>query len=202
MIRRNIFTAAIAAQDERLRTIPHYDFVCRTVARFKRKLPAHIEFDDLFQVASIALLRAVRDFDGRGTFEGFAALRMQRAMIDEVVMKAPIAGGARARRRRGAGFDVQIVDVHDEEHDVAPGKKRRVLDLLTTHDGRPDVILRQRLAAAFRALPTRERYILVRSYIHEERFEDIAPALNVNPSRVSQLHLQAIKRLRRSLEVA
>lgn len=59
-----------------------------------------------------------------------------------------------------------------------------------------DQRLRQALVAAIENLPEREQYVMSMYYEHEMNLKEIAAVLEVTESRVSQLHSQAIARLR------
>jgi RNA polymerase sigma factor for flagellar operon FliA len=59
--------------------------------------------------------------------------------------------------------------------------------------------LRQRVMDAIDALPEREKMVLTLYYQEELNLKEIGAVLNVGESRVSQLHSQAIKRLRAKL---
>jgi RNA polymerase sigma factor (sigma-70 family) len=59
--------------------------------------------------------------------------------------------------------------------------------------------LRQRVMEAIEALPEREQLVLTLYYQEELNLKEIGAVLEVGESRVSQLHSQAIKRLRTKL---
>ena len=59
--------------------------------------------------------------------------------------------------------------------------------------------LRQRMKAAMRAIPARERRIITMYYFEEATMKQIGDAIGVNESRVSQLHARAIARLRKAV---
>jgi len=59
--------------------------------------------------------------------------------------------------------------------------------------------LRERMRAAMRALPSRERRIITMYYFEEATMKQIGDAIGVNESRVSQLHARAIGRLRKAI---
>jgi RNA polymerase sigma factor for flagellar operon FliA len=48
-------------------------------------------------------------------------------------------------------------------------------------------------------LPERERLVVALYYVEHLTMKDIAAVLSVSETRVSQLHAQAVKRLRRAL---
>ncbi|MDD3019043.1 MAG: RNA polymerase sigma factor FliA [Comamonas sp.] len=56
--------------------------------------------------------------------------------------------------------------------------------------------LRQALVDAIENLPEREKYVMAMYYEHDMNLKEIAAVLEVTESRVSQLHSQAIARLR------
>jgi RNA polymerase sigma factor for flagellar operon FliA len=55
------------------------------------------------------------------------------------------------------------------------------------------------LARSVQALPERERLVVSLYYVEHLTMKDIANVLSVSETRVSQLHAQAVKRLRRAL---
>ncbi len=55
------------------------------------------------------------------------------------------------------------------------------------------------LARSVQGLPERERLVVSLYYVEHLTMKDIASVLSVSETRVSQLHAQAVKRLRRSL---
>ena len=55
------------------------------------------------------------------------------------------------------------------------------------------------LARAVQGLPERERLVVSLYYVEHLTMKDIAAVLDVSETRVSQLHAQAVKRLRRSM---
>ncbi|CDG89412.1 RNA polymerase sigma factor FliA [Xenorhabdus bovienii] len=77
--------------------------------------------------------------------------------------------------------------VIEEEHETNP------LQQLLEGD------LRQRVIDVIESLPEREKMVLTLYYQEELNLKEIGAVLNVGESRVSQLHSQAIKRLRARL---
>lgn len=93
----------------------------------------------------------------------------------------------------------QLVYLEDFHHD---DEDEGFLDRHVADEGAdPMAVLRdQRLRAslveAIKALPEREQYIMGMYYEHDMNLKEIAAVLGVTESRVSQLHSQAIARLR------
>jgi RNA polymerase sigma factor FliA len=84
------------------------------VARLKRRVPAHIDAQDLRSVGLLGLVNAARRFvpaPGR-TFPAFATVRIQGAMLDELRRLDPCSRQARARakllRDTGASLAQQL----------------------------------------------------------------------------------------------
>ncbi|HHI6043998.1 TPA: RNA polymerase sigma factor FliA [Escherichia coli] len=71
------------------------------------------------------------------------------------------------------------------------------IELVT--DDHLDSNLRQRVMEAIETLPEREKLVLTLYYQEELNLKEIGAVLEVGESRVSQLHSQAIKRLRTKL---
>ncbi|HEY5349358.1 MAG TPA: sigma-70 family RNA polymerase sigma factor [Candidatus Lustribacter sp.] len=61
---------------------------------------------------------------------------------------------------------------------------------------------RRRIRAAIEALPQRQRAIVVAHYFGEHPLRSLSDDLHVSPQRVSQLHVAAIQRMRRTLAPA
>lgn len=57
----------------------------------------------------------------------------------------------------------------------------------------------EELQAAVQQLPERERLVVALYYVEHLTMKDIASVLSVSETRVSQLHAQAVKRLRRAM---
>jgi RNA polymerase sigma factor for flagellar operon FliA len=59
--------------------------------------------------------------------------------------------------------------------------------------------LMDELSEAVEQLPERERFVVALYYVEQLTMKDIARILNVSETRVSQLHAQAVKRLRKNM---
>lgn len=59
--------------------------------------------------------------------------------------------------------------------------------------------LMDELSDAVEQLPERERFVVALYYVEQLTMKDIARILNVSETRVSQLHAQAVKRLRKNM---
>lgn len=73
---------------------------------------------------------------------------------------------------------------------------------LSPHQSYVQTELRERMRAAMRAIPSRERKIITMYYFEEATMKQIGDAIGVNESRVSQLHARAIGRLKKAVGVS
>jgi RNA polymerase sigma factor for flagellar operon FliA len=76
--------------------------------------------------------------------------------------------------------------------------------LVPSEPTQPDLVYaegekRDRVRAAIRSLPSRERKVIGMYYYAEATMKEIGAEIGVNESRVSQLHARAISRLRKAL---
>lgn len=63
----------------------HLPLVEEALRRLGRRLPSHVDRDDLAGAGRVALVQAARQFDPeRGTFAAFASRRLAGAMLDEL----------------------------------------------------------------------------------------------------------------------
>jgi RNA polymerase sigma factor for flagellar operon FliA len=89
------------------------------------------------------------------------------------------------RNDDGDSFPAAEMPTADEDIDFTRGFEERELY--------------EDLARAVQGLPERERLVVALYYVEHLTMKDIANVLNVSETRVSQLHAQAVKRLRRTL---
>ena len=64
--------------------LSHYPVVRMIAARLVRRLPSHVDSDELINIGTVGLIEAIDRFDpGRGVpFKSFAELRIKGAMVD------------------------------------------------------------------------------------------------------------------------
>ncbi len=157
-----------------------------------RRLPPHIELDELIALGNLGLVEARRRFDAsRGVpFAAFAALRIRGAMLDGLRAEDLISRDERSRVRR------------DEQ--ATPSAVRVELDADLDHsDGvlpADELLERRQLLAALKAalpkLPARDREVVERHFLDEQPLRVIAERLGVTESRVCQIAGAAVARLR------
>ena len=207
----------------------HLPLVKRIANHLAVKLPSHIEIDDLIQVGLIGLLKAKEDYqaDSGATFSTYATIRIRGAMMDELrardwlprsVQKnlgkvAKAVQGAEQRLGRAPTdsevaieLGISLGDYHELLGDVSLARLTPVEDVETVAgDLEPDREVIESLRAtalsdAIKELPEKEQLMMSLYYVDNLNLKEIGLVLEVSESRVSQIHGQAIARLKSRLK--
>ena len=206
----------------------HLPLVKRIASQLAVKLPSHIEIDDLIQVGLIGLLKAVDDYqvDSGAVFSTYATIRIRGAMLDELRgrdwlprsvqrdLGRVAAAIDRVEQRVGRpALEKEIaaelgmpVDEYQslagelacarvtqlDEAELPPGIEE-------PEDQFVEVTKREALIAAMGTLPEKESLMLSLYYNDGLNLKEIGLVLGVSESRVSQIHGQAVARLKAKL---
>jgi RNA polymerase sigma factor for flagellar operon FliA len=189
---------------------------------YGRRFHDEIEFGDYLQLASLGLIEAMDRFDpARGVqFRTFAARRMHGAILSGIERltekQQQIAARQRLRAERlqdlkpagGAapqGAEQLLCYVSEVGIGLALCwmlEGTAMVDLPDANGSAPfyqSVALRQlrdRLLGAVEALPPQERTVVRSHYLQDMQFDEIAAMLQLTKGRISQIHKQALLRLR------
>jgi RNA polymerase sigma factor (sigma-70 family) len=145
--------------------------VKREAARVMRKLPASIDVQDVQQAARDGAWEALKKFDGRGKLEPFALQHIRWAITDW------------QRKTHPAGRDGPSLVFEGEE----------ALDDLASDDNQAaSVEQKDHLISRLRGMPASKRGTVVQ-VASGVPMNEVAKALNVSPSRVSQLVREAVE---------
>jgi len=200
-------------------------YVKRIVQRIAAHLPSTVELDDLMNVGVIGLIQAVDRYDPRrdNKFMTYAAFRIKGAILSELRSRQACQ---RLEQRLGRqpedleiagemGIDLEelhrtrqmagISFISFEELGVASrDEKEKLTQFLVQHE--EDALSRTRLkelkealARAIEQLPEKERLVITLYHLEELTMKETGKVLNITESRVSQIHSQAILRLRNRL---
>ena len=90
-------------------------------------------------------------------------------------------------KKGSSDSDIEIIDTIEDSHNLAPHERMEEKDV------------KKELEGALRRLPERERTIMVLYYQENMTLKEIGDAINISESRVSQLHAQAIMKLKNLL---
>lgn len=193
--------ARCGAGDEAARQglIERYLPLCRRIARATRVLPTPARgLEDLEAAAVVGLIQAVDRFDpSRGIpFEGYAALRVRGAILDEVRRLDDLTRDARRLAREDEQGGAVSLECLQERGELGDPTEIAEVDARAARDG-----LRDDVERALAAIPARERAILASYYGEGLTLATIGRRLGVSEARVSQLHTRAIAQLRSILGV-
>ena len=197
----------------------------RVVAKvyYAKRFHDEIEFGDYLQYASVGMLEALERYDpGRGVqFRTFAARRMHGAILNGLERltekQQQIAARQRLRTER-------LQDLKSLAADGAPQGPQQLLRFVSEVgiglalcwmlDGTSLVEgaeastsmpfyqsvalrqLREKLLRAIDILPAPERTVVRSHYLQEMQFDAIAVMMSLSKGRISQIHKQALLRLR------
>ena len=206
----------------------HLPLVKRLASQLAVKLPSHIEIEDLIQVGLIGLLKAVDDYqsDSGAVFSTYATIRIRGAMLDELRgrdwlprsvqrdLGRVAAAIEKVEQRLGRpASEKEIADELDmnlEDYRVLAGELAcaRISQLdeaeLPPGDDEPEEQVaeetrRAALADAITTLPEKEGLMLSLYYSEGLNLKEIGLVMGVSESRVSQIHGQAVARLKSKL---
>ena len=206
----------------------HLPLVKRIANHLAVKLPSHIEIEDLIQVGLIGLLKAKEDYqaDSGATFSTYATIRIRGAMMDELrardwlprsVQKnlGRVAAALQTAEQRlgraptdseaASELNLSIQEYHDLLADVSLARLTPDDDVeAVVGDMEPDrevteALRANALANAIKELPEKEQLMMSMYYVDNLNLKEIGLVLDVSESRVSQIHGQAMARLKNKL---
>ena len=183
---------------------------------FRQRSDNAVSFSDYLQYARLGLVEAIDGFDPQreASFETYSSYRIRGAMLNGLARESEISAQRTFWRTR----QEEKVDVlgppapGDSDLDDLAGLMAGLYSLYAPDGNHEDMIdetphanpyaaaeLAQ-LREAVDRLPGRERTLIRRHYFDHCEFRLIAQELTVSPGRVSQLHAQALVRIRGFLE--
>jgi RNA polymerase sigma factor for flagellar operon FliA len=178
--------------------IENMPLVKTVVARIWRNLPSHADFDDLLQAGSLGLLDAVRKFHPakKVPFECYAKFRVRGAVLDSL-RDLDELGHTDRKKVKLQTIRIAGASTSDRENEDW------VLDPAATTDSPEqlysNVVTHKLLADTVSGLPPRYQQIISLYYDGGMTMKEIANALGVNESRISQMHKSALSKMASSL---
>lgn len=206
--------------------LPLVKIVC---SRLAMQLPQHVDKDDLLSSGFFGLLDAIDRFDPdrKIKFETYAGVRIRGAMIDDLRAKDWLPVSMRQRIRKyeqtvsrlenelgRTPTDAQLAQALDISPDelktlatqsnlatIIPLEEYLKTDLTADPVGSTEFFeLKETLASAIDRLPPKERTVVSLYYYEELTLKEISLILHLTEARISQLHKQAVLRLRDYLQ--
>lgn len=197
------------------------DFARRQAARlYRRRVRDGIEFDEYEQFAVVGLLEAIERYipDGRAKFTTFASPRICGAILNGLEHLSEQRERAAAFRQHGSERLTSLMPrdltmrpeaLLEELGAIAVGLAFGfILDAAGEHVGLQGALttdayaelemrqLKRQVSMLVERLPDRERTIIHQHYRLGRAFEEIAGELKLTKGRISQIHKQAVQRLR------
>jgi RNA polymerase sigma factor for flagellar operon FliA len=161
-----------------------------------------VPFEDFLQYARIGLVEAIDDYDpGReASFETYSSYRIRGAMLNGLGRESEVAAQRnfwRARSQDRTELLPAVQDSEDVEYEGDDLADEAVQ--ANPHAAVEQVELLTLIGVLLEKLPERERELIRRHYFEQCEFRVIAHELALSPGRVSQLHAQALLRIRQLL---
>lgn len=174
------------------------DLVWYVVNRIRTRLPVSVSDEELYSAGLVGLLVATRSYDpSRGAeFKTYAYHRIRGAILDELRRMDFLPRSQRERARREGCEAPAFVAIPTDED----GQENLATDPIEA------ALENQELMGALREqimqLPEKMRVVMTLYYSEGMRMRDIGERLHLTESRVSQIHSNAIARLRRVMRSA
>jgi RNA polymerase sigma factor for flagellar operon FliA len=200
----------------RVRLIERYLRLAHVAAaKFYRQRPDNaVSFSDYLQYARLGLVEAIDGFDPsrEASFETYSSYRIRGAMLNGLARESEIAAQRTFWRTRLEERVDLLGAVPTSEGEAELEELARMLSRLgggsvpewadedmidETLNANPYAAAElAQLREAVEKLPGREKQLIRRHYFDHCEFRVIAVELTVSPGRVSQLHTQALLRIR------
>ncbi|WP_316369606.1 sigma-70 family RNA polymerase sigma factor [Candidatus Thiodiazotropha sp. CDECU1] len=204
----------------RLTLIEHYTYLAKVIANhyYRIRPDDTVEYKDYLQYAMLGLLEAAQRYDpGRGaSFSTYANYRIKGAVLNGLekateqreqaaflrrYQRTRIESITNARNQSDQDPFTEMVGITIElalsfmleDAGILLNEEPEADELF---NGEVEKALSTHLSALVDRLPERERLIIRSHYFHGIIFEDLAKFLDISKGRVSQLHKQALQRIR------
>jgi RNA polymerase sigma factor for flagellar operon FliA len=212
------------SSEARAALVARYIVLAKVMAArlYQRRLDNSVPFSDYLQYARVGLVEAIDSFDPMREvpFEAFSSFRIKGAILNGIDSESELAAQRAfwSRRARDRLESLKQHEVHGDRRASLEELVNLTVGLALGHmlEPEPEQVVDESLAAnpyavtelaqlrrAVRsllpALPEREREIIRRHYEEHVEFQQIAAEWGVTKGRISQLHAQALARLRQMM---
>jgi RNA polymerase sigma factor for flagellar operon FliA len=168
------------------------------VNRVKPRLPVSVSDDELYAAGMYGLMHAARSYDqGRGAgFKTYAYHRIRGAILDELRRMdfLPRSLRDKARAKGEEAPSVVAIPTDEDGHESLASERGE-----SPSEARD---LGETLQRAIDELPDKMRVVMVLYYREDLKMREIGDRLALTESRVSQIHSNAVARLRRVMRKA
>lgn len=178
--------------------------VVRTLARrLRSRVPPSVAFDDLVSAGTIGMLQAIDRFEpARGLqFGTYARHRIWGAMLDFLRGEDPLSRTERRRRQVEAASDPRPTGPSSATVSLEDFPAHELLSVYAPiHSPEMAAVNNATLAEARQCLSARENRVISLLYELDWKNREVAQAMHVNESRISQIKRAALSKLRTRLE--
>ncbi|MEM6733929.1 MAG: FliA/WhiG family RNA polymerase sigma factor [Myxococcota bacterium] len=221
---------AYATEPQPVDVRPYLPLVEKIARGFLRRMPSHVQAEELVSAGMVGLLEAAHRYDpGRGIrFDKFASSRVRGAILDELRRRDLMARDARTEEKKlqqaiarltsklnrepeeeeiAAELEIDVLELRDRFEKLTPVQTVGLSEYLEpqSKDGSPSenlsrVELVEAITSALEQLKPRHQQVLTLYYYEELTLKDIGTILDVTESRVSQILTEATLKLRTHLQ--
>jgi RNA polymerase sigma factor for flagellar operon FliA len=172
--------------------------VRQIAASVARRLPSHVDRDELVSLGALGWVEARARFDAsRGVpFAGFAAMRIRGAILDGLRACDTLSRSDRKRAKADSAPTAPRIVADERELDKAVADDADASEILQREE------MLEELRVALDTLPARDRYILSRHFFDDVPMRAIGIELGVTESRISQIVTAAVGKLRQQFGIA
>lgn len=183
--------AALEAEISQWRHLVWY-----VVNRIRPRLPVSVSEEELFSAGLYGLMKACRSYDpARGAvFKTYAYHRIRGAILDELRRLDFLPRSLRDRAKEMGEDPPSILAIPTDEDG------NESLPALHREEGVERTDLHAALLLEIDGLPDKMRLVMTLYYQRGMRMREIGEQMRLTESRVSQIHSNAILRLRRVFE--
>jgi len=189
------YAAVAGSREDVLRR--HLPLVRRVVQRVAARKPPHIEVDDLVSWGIVGLLDAISKYDPKkeASFSTYAQFRIRGAVLDHLRSLDWVPRSVRQK----ASLIEKVSHALEGTLGRPPTEEEIAEELGLSLDAYQELLTQERVglvADAIKDLPEREQLVVTLYYHEELTMKEVGGVLGLTESRVSQLHSQAMLRLK------
>lgn len=169
--------------------------VWMVVNRVAAKMPPSVAPDDLFSAGFLGLMAAKQKYDPSqgASFKTYAYHRIRGAVLDELRRMDPLPRSQRESAKREGRQPPRFLGLPCDEDGQASIASEELGDSVEGDD------TKAALRREMERLPEKMRIVMESYYQKGLKMREIASLMGLTESRVSQIHSNAIARLRRSM---
>lgn len=182
---------------------------------YRRRIDDDVDFEDYLQYANIGLIEAIDNFDftRKVSFSSFASYRIKGAILNGITTftekRDQLTLRKRLRKERVDSISSEVNSTFSQLVETTLGLAISFIlsdtSLITKEDDFNDNApyqqenlsqLNKELRELLDLLSVSEKNVINKHYFEHKKFIEIAESLNITKGRVSQIHKNAIKKLR------